>query len=505
MTETRVLTPITSQSEMAGSHFKEQHHPQQQQQQQTQHQQQQPPQRLLKPRKSGPALTPSALLQNDGYDSNVSSHEQSRAISTASTTPISTTTSPSKDKQDSLPAFSFTKKAISKTSSFASDLTTSIHKCEKSSCRSSTTSAHTTQSEPTFRDFDYDEQIRFPRVNNYYTYNTKKTSFSSDEEKPSVQELTLTTVTTLQEEEPEQLESEEYQPALFDLNQPCRRYSVPAQLNSSPDEQLLQEYTENNKIYQRQKERENDCNPEKKIVAESQIRPRIKNRTSFPKLKEIDSNKKLKQLYQLKKPLLTPAVLRPTATNEEEENPEPPTVPSTSLYTISKPDQGEPLPECNIEPVRSHWKPDSVTSNCMWCFKPFHNAIVSIICDGPKRHHCRFCGLIYCSDCLTQDNILIDGNARLIIPIAAKHPVIPDYKDFKICKKCGITYNNLSKELNNAPTNSSFVMIENPYLRHTNTENDKFDFERLLANQKNTNDKRVSLTDVPNDWVWSSF
>ncbi|KAK6863463.1 Glutamine sensor PIB2, partial [Candida tropicalis] len=459
------------------------------------------------PRKSVTALTPSALLQNDEYHSNLSSNEQPRVVSTAATTPISTNVSPSKENPEDFSAFSFTKKAISKTSSFASDLTTSIHKCEKSSCRSSTTSSNTTQSEPEpeIVNFDYNEQIRFPRLNNHYTYNKNKTSFSSDEDKSVIQDLNLTAVSTLQEEVHEQQGSEEYQPALFDLNQPCRRYSVPTQLNGSPDEQLLQEYTENNKIYQKQIEKDSELQSEMQTINDSQIRPRIKNRTSFPKLKDIDSHKKLKQLYQFKKPLLTPAVLRPTATNEEEETPEPPSLPSTSLYTITKPRKEDSLPACNIEPVRSHWKPDNITSNCMWCFKPFHNALVSIICDGPKRHHCRFCGLIYCSDCLTQDKVLIDEGARLIIPITSKNPSIPNYKDFKICKKCGITYNNLSKELNNVPTISSFVMIENPYLRHDPNEQDKFNFDRLSAAQKSNSDKRASVADVPNDWVWSSF
>ncbi|KAJ1691023.1 hypothetical protein LUZ63_015178 [Rhynchospora breviuscula] len=49
------------------------------------------------------------------------------------------------------------------------------------------------------------------------------------------------------------------------------------------------------------------------------------------------------------------------------------------------------------EPVR--WLPDSVSTSCMLCSAKFH----PIICS---RHHCRFCGGLFCSDCSKGRSLL---------------------------------------------------------------------------------------------------
>jgi SH3 domain-containing YSC84-like protein 1 len=49
------------------------------------------------------------------------------------------------------------------------------------------------------------------------------------------------------------------------------------------------------------------------------------------------------------------------------------------------------------EPVR--WLPDSVSTTCMLCSSKFH----PIMCS---RHHCRFCGGLFCSDCSKGRSLL---------------------------------------------------------------------------------------------------
>ncbi|CAX42705.1 phosphatidyl inositol 3-phosphate binding protein, putative [Candida dubliniensis CD36] len=510
------------------------------------------------PRYDRKPLTPSAILQD--YNNNTQSSSEQKMVSTASTTPISTNNNtPKRGKQqqqqqqqqqqsEELGSFSFTKKDIVKVNSVASDLhsniTSSICRSDKSSCRNSTgTSTSTTISnnnnnnknntddDLTFKDFDYDEQIRFPRVNTYYTYSTKKTSFSSNEDKPSTKShpssdsifkhVTKEEQTQGQLNEGDKEHEHDYTPANFDLNQPLRRYSVPLQLKESPEEQLLHKFAENNKIYERSMKSGPESASESESESESNIdsppQLRLKNQTSFLKTKEINYNKHLKPLYQLKKPLLTPAVLRPAYTNEHENLPPPTVIPPTSSYTIIIPNSDYfhstgGLPNCTNEPVHDHWKDNALTSNCMWCVKPFHNPIVSMICDVPRRHHCRFCGLIFCADCLVNKTILIDHEARFVIPILSNTTETKLQQFFtnsksKVCKKCGMVYDNLIEELNKSETEytTSFVLVDNPFRKDHSKGNDYSFAQQQLEQQSSHTEKRLSVADVPNDWVWSSF
>lgn len=542
------------------------------------------------PRYDKKPLTPSAILQD--YNNNTQSSNEQKMVSTASTTPISTNNNTPKrgknqqqqqHQSEELGSFSFTKKDIVKVNSVVSDLhsniTSSICRSGKSSCRNSTSTTNSNHNninhnnrnnnddDLTFKDFDYDEQIRFPRVNTYYTYNTKKTSFSSNDDKPSTKshpssESIFKHITKEQQnqnqvdqgEEGDEQHEHDYIPANFDLNQPLRRYSVPLQLKESPEEQLLHKFAENNKIYERlmnsqpesvsasvsisgtstESEPDSESNIESPPPQPQPRQLRLKNPTNCSKSKETNYNKHLKPLYQLKKPLLTPAVLRPAYTNDHE-NLSPPTIipPPTSSYTIIIPNSdyfhsngGGGLPNCTNEPVHDHWKDNGLTSNCMWCVKPFHNPIVSMICDGPRRHHCRFCGLIFCADCLVNKTILIDHEARFVIPIllltnsneteTKTNKLQQFFSNSKVCKKCGMIYDNLIEELNKLENNytTSFVLVDNPFRKNYSKSNDYLfaqqqhqqqQQQQQLQQQSSRPEKRLSVADVPNDWVWSSF
>ncbi|KAK6455118.1 uncharacterized protein RJT20DRAFT_98696 [Scheffersomyces xylosifermentans] len=367
--------------------------------------------------------------------------------------------------------------------------------------------------------------------------------------------------------------------------------------------QLLKEYAVNNYIYQRNWEQqklnkainsfinsEEPESPEEPVPKQHpyyypKTATRIKNQTSFPSINsanksttppttssssptntaESSSNSTnsaanpapvtatnangLNQVYQLKKPLITPAVLRPMISNSNSsdihDGLKDITLPASgkTMYTISSPTtiSEETMPNLDeydadrisvdsikpsqvkdltpntftAEPTRIHWKTNNFTNHCMQCFKTFGNSIFSMVLlfldekivrdgmdlksHGRRRHHCRFCGLIYCDDCLIQgdvdetnkyntsrfglitkdggNGILLDNNARFIIPIYRNMSAInssssstksnvsmnseatsisqsslitnPDnYKLFKICKKCGETYKNLVLDIN---------------------------------------------------------
>ncbi|EGW31443.1 uncharacterized protein SPAPADRAFT_62007, partial [Spathaspora passalidarum NRRL Y-27907] len=277
-----------------------------------------------------------------------------------------------------------------------------------------------------------------------------------------------------------------------------------SELNEA-DGLLLEQYTANNYIYERKMNRDklraimNDKTP----IAAPRQPPRLRNQSSFPKLKD-NSPRSLHQVYELKKPLLTPAVLRPAYTNEESstsssQTPSQLTVsrsqietpPLKTVYTVSAPESSV---ELDIEPIHTHWKSNTTTKNCMSCFKPFRNSLLSLIYDvSNKRHHCRFCGFIFCIDCLVQDNetsynqsvTLLDARAQFVIPVFKNLDQIPSqgYKSFKVCKKCNIDYNALVEDINRSLedgewkylSNSTrddlkklpFICVENPYVGNT--------------------------------------
>ncbi|KAG7664170.1 uncharacterized protein J8A68_002308 [[Candida] subhashii] len=384
-------------------------------------------------------------------------------------------------------------------------------------------------------DFDYNEQIRFPQMS--HTYYTYRKSLQESNNRPILESNNKVLV---------EVESQnvKYKPATFDLSKPLRRFSnpgrqeAPLKRQNSDDDKLLEEYTTNNYIYERKVERDKlrDMfnNEMMSSVNHPAPKPRIRNQSSFPKLNDNNTAiPSLNQLYQLKKPLCTPAVLRPAFTNDNDSNEAVPQLkPSYSpcnstIYTITAPIS--PV-RFDIEPTHSHWKSNSMTNNCITCFKPLSTLLMSIICDtNNKRHHCRFCGLIYCSDCLVQDEttnhpnaILLDSNARFIIPIfeniRSKQP--PEIKRlFKICRKCSVLYNVLVQDINRSLRNGngdwkyfsdstrdelktlSFVYVENPYVKKESCMRFRLgsrEDERNLSNGS-------GIGDVPNDWTWSSF
>lgn len=113
----------------------------------------------------------------------------------------------------------------------------------------------------------------------------------------------------------------------------------------------------------------------------------------------------VQQVYDLKKPLCTPAVLRPPPSNDDDDDemdidqslePEGLTgMVQIGKYPFQIPDSDD---HCSQqEPTHEHWMPNNSLDHCMKCFGVFGNFFTP---QRKRRHHCRFCGMLFCQDCL---------------------------------------------------------------------------------------------------------
>ena len=135
-----------------------------------------------------------------------------------------------------------------------------------------------------------------------------------------------------------------------------------------------------------------------------------------------------RQLHPPKSPLFIPAVLRPTerpprpapltpprsihsstdslASPTTPRNTSPPP-PMTIITTLSRTSTRSSLPTSPItaHPTRTHWKPDSQADHCDAAACPIAFSILS------RRHHCRRCGGIFCSQHVSRQ-VPLDEDAH---------------------------------------------------------------------------------------------
>ena len=64
---------------------------------------------------------------------------------------------------------------------------------------------------------------------------------------------------------------------------------------------------------------------------------------------------------------------------------------STTDQTGDDSDQSEEVPQISGKSDRNYWMSDSLVKNCYDCGKSFSTI--------RRRHHCRFCGQIFCWKC----------------------------------------------------------------------------------------------------------
>lgn len=446
---------------------------------------------------------------------------------------------------------------------------------------------------------NYDEQIRAPRMSSVSRSFKDK---GGDNYEP-FGEGSLTTeakgLWKVQEDrDDERVLEDSYTPANFDLSQPTRRFSIPYEVASGAPDTTILSYTTDNYIYERNRSVSSsnsnsstksntntnlkDLNLDMLLVASAVeglqqanltkaldnlssnvtsqerndvlITNCIKHRpqTSAGHLSEVEGTV-LQQVYRLKKPLCTPAVLRPQNVSSISTALSPylagsaETSPRKMSYSISIDCDATSSPHCESrqpsEPTHTHWKPNSYTSSCMKCFEVFGNFFSP---QRRRRHHCRFCGQIFCFKCLWQkrnadhgidSNIivsvkdggldgttLLDTKARFVIPIYANLQTSSNvqtltdlFRNCKVCKDCGHNYymlvTNINANLTRFLTENNIknfklpcIFIENSYANTTNPlhQTDHHDIKQDVAkdesdsNNANSTHTVYTTTTAPN-------
>lgn len=220
----------------------------------------------------------------------------------------------------------------------------------------------------------------------------------------------------------------------------------------------------------------------------------------------------VQQVYNLKKPLCTPAVLRPNDDNEMDEIEQSlelealtPIV-QFANYPFEASDPGNNFVQ--QEPTHVHWMPNNSSDHCMKCFEMFGTFFNP---QRRRRHHCRFCGMLFCHDCLyeskemhyfkislpegnavlsqdgssndsssvsrraysgssntsatttasslledTATGVMMDFKARFVVPLfrnlvkdgEGTQILRPQFKQCKVCKTCGSNYQKLVTVIN---------------------------------------------------------
>lgn len=333
---------------------------------------------------------------------------------------------------------------------------------------------------------DFDRQIRAPRMTlpTHYTY--KREQLAS---------------TTLKESfEPPDPPQKEYLPAALDLSQPTRRFSAPSDMDL-PDtpSRIMLNYTANNSVY--------DGRAHQQHALIRALENLSSNLTSDERQPDKGA---VQQLYKQKKPMIVPAVLR---ANDPSSSRSSPPSPYLQLKRYPFPDtqtpptsDGDTSPKSATDPIRDHWKPDNYATYCIKCFDTFGTFFTP---QRKRRHHCRFCGFIFCYNCLyaPQDDtrVLLDGKARFVIQVGPDTSSFP-FKACKVCRDCGQNYAKLVAAAVAAPVkdNLSHIFVENPYTATPQPSPIPMPqpASETLA-QKPAHDEKS--TAVPTDWTWSSF
>lgn len=318
------------------------------------------------------------------------------------------------------------------------------------------------QCEPVLVDDDYDNHIRFPRISNLRNYvhtNTPRKLLVGQISSHSSQGL-----------------DSKYTPATFDLAAPLRRYSVAEEI---PRDASILEYVADNYMYTRGSLDKLEKLTPQRVRNNPSVDLAVTVLTAACDRASISSGKwSSTGLYEMKKPLIMPAVLRRNdtsvslnaqldartlqdlksyrVTTEEPIDPLDPVSsgPHSTAATFSKSsrvssvkDMMEVSPPPSFcgsrqrkstfttEPTHAHWQSNCGSKNhCTRCLKTFHGALWSRLRSWwdmqpsivDSKHHCRFCGFMVCRDCLAQSElshpeaheaIVLDEGARFVVPM----------------------------------------------------------------------------------------
>lgn len=219
----------------------------------------------------------------------------------------------------------------------------------------------------------------------------------------------------------------------------------------------------------------------------------------------------VRQLRPMKSPLYVPAALRPT----ERPDRNPPMTPPKSLHgSLDSLETGmvdeystidsrrrppldivvennwiadEILGDVTGEPTREHWKPDKQSPNC----------------DSPKcrssfnlftrRHHCRHCGHIFCSE-----------HSGFTIPLNQEARFHPDGIPSRACDICHRHYQKWDTARSIRRKNSDDSQ-EDGAMSHSVPLGESAGQVGIISRGLSGGNSEQTVGSVPKDWAWSTF
>ncbi|KAI0462737.1 hypothetical protein LJB42_003538 [Komagataella kurtzmanii] len=283
----------------------------------------------------------------------------------------------------------------------------------------------------------------------------------------------LTSAETKVAEEVTDKTNSTFTPATFDINQPLRRHSID-EISSDLSNTLPGFST--NASYSRLDNLQNAQNGNNPMSFSNRG---SRNGISGP----------IRQINEPKTPNYVPAVLRPSSSHslvvgntpqfqlgsssplpdEEDDNS---SYDDDKLYHYSSSENHANTARFpyTMVPIKSHWLQNNKRSSCMDCQVKFSLLF--------RRHHCRHCGDIFCSNCLTQ---------RASLNLMAKFDLVHGMKS-KVCNGCAKSWNQyLVKQYNN----------------NVGSSVSKLQVKQTVPDEDPQRERMGSI--VPSDWTWSSF
>jgi hypothetical protein len=91
---------------------------------------------------------------------------------------------------------------------------------------------------------------------------------------------------------------------------------------------------------------------------------------------------------------------------------------------------------CVCVQVRPYWIPDNDATTCMLCSRQF--TLVR------RRHHCRSCGRVLCTDCCAQHAVLAYLGTIDTTPILVNHRLAATTKPARVCAPCAGTLERIA-------------------------------------------------------------
>jgi len=152
----------------------------------------------------------------------------------------------------------------------------------------------------------------------------------------------------------------------------------------------------------------------------------------------------------------------------------------------------EDLGDVTGPPKKDHWKPDEASPSCdsPKCRSSFNLFV--------RKHHCRHCGHIFCSE-HTAFTIPLDQDARF-------HP---DGFESRACDSCARQYHNWDtarsihrKNSENSDDSESQSGSATPL---AGTDSKPPGHRRLISQQMASQRSEPVASSVPKDWAWSTF